>query len=457
VVAQENRPLRLTQAQVEQHPAWKAPAPGEQTPLRGLLAVPLIAWDGANLGVIQVSDPFDGDFTDADENLLVQLAQIASAAVESTRQYAREHAITEALQRNLLPQRLPPVDAIELSARYVPAAIGDRVGGDWYDVIPLVTGEVALVVGDVAGHGSRAAAMMGQVRNAVRVYALEQREPDLVLNGVSQFLPRLDAYDMVTLIYVVFDPQTGGVRYATAGHPPPLLLGPEGQARYLNGGGQVPLGVAPHLTYEQRRDALAPGATLVLYTDGLVEDPSESLEDGLARLARATEAAPSGLDALCDHVLGAVTRGRERDDVAILAARHLAMASTPLRLEVAAQATMLAPMRRTLGRWLKAVGAGEDESFEIIVACSEASANAIEHAYGPGKASFTIDLSFEGGSVVVVVRDHGRWRPPRGENRGRGQQLMAALMDRADTVADERGTEVRMVRTLTGEPRARTA
>src|SRR5439155_2505725 len=158
----------------------------------------------------------------------------------------REHRIAETLQRSLLPERLPQIPGVLLAARYVPASKDMEVGGDWYDVVQLPNGQIGLAVGDVAGHGLRAATIMGQLRMALRAYALEDTSPARVLGRLHLLSQRLDDPDMATLIYCVYDPETSGLRYASAGHLPPLVVDAEGRAAYLDGEVEPPVGAVSY-------------------------------------------------------------------------------------------------------------------------------------------------------------------------------------------------------------------
>jgi PAS domain S-box-containing protein len=183
--------------------------------------------------------------------------------------YEREHTIAETLQRSLLPERLPSVEGLEIAARYLPAGRGAAVGGDWYDVLERPDGRVALVVGDVVGHGLRAAATMGQLRNAFRAYALSESSPAEVMARVNRLVISGEEEAMATALYLVVDRETGEVTFASAGHPPPLVLSADG-ARFLEGGRSVPVGAAEPGVFREATAVLPKGASLLLYTDGLV-------------------------------------------------------------------------------------------------------------------------------------------------------------------------------------------
>jgi PAS domain S-box-containing protein len=357
-----------------------------------------------------------------------------------------ERKRADVLQRSFVPERLPEIPGVQLAARFIPGGAGVEVGGDWYDVLEIGDGSIGLAIGDVAGRGVQAAAVMAQLRNALRAYVFEPHPPAIVLERLNSLAWTLERNVMATLIYLVFDPSSGRVRFANAGHLPPLEAKPDGSTLYLEEGRSLPLGARPATSYSEAEHVLEPGSTLILYTDGLVEKRRTSIDDRLALLARSSKAEHDGLEDLCDQLLAAVRPSGE-DDVALLAIEPVQLASKELMLTIPAEPVALRSLRRALRRWLRQCEASDRESEEIILACNEAVANAIEHAYGPGDGSVEMEAGLSEGEVRIVVRDHGRWREPRGDNRGRGLGLMKAFMDSVSVVTQE-GTEVRMVRRL---------
>ena len=359
-----------------------------------------------------------------------------------------ERKRAEVLQRSFVPERLPSIPGLQLAARFVPGGTGVEVGGDWYDVLELESGRIGVAIGDVAGRGVQAASLMGQLRNALRAYAYEQHAPATALEHLNRLAWSHEGVVMATLIYLVLDPAAGVVRLASAGHLPPLRADREGSTAYLTEGRSLPLGVSRDAVYAEAEYVLDPGSALLLYTDGLIEKRSTPIDDGLAQLKRAVAATGAeDLEALCDRLLAPVS-GTE-DDVALLALRLVALAPGGLDLTLPAEPLELGSLRRTLRRWLAECEARTAEAYDIVLACNEACANAIEHAYGPGDASVRIHAALSGDQVAIRVRDSGRWREARGSNRGRGLALMESLMDSVEIVtADGRGTEVSMTRTL---------
>jgi PAS domain S-box-containing protein len=365
--------------------------------------------------------------------------------------YQREHKIAETLQRSLLPERLPQIEGLELAARYLPGARGAAIGGDWYDVLERPDGRVALVVGDVVGHGLRAAAMMGQLRNAFRAYGLVEASPAAVVARINRLVMSGVEDAMATVLYLVLDRETGELSFTAAGHPPPLVLAPDGP-RFLEGGRSVPIGASDPAVFREATAVLPPGSSLLLYTDGLVERRDAPLDQRLDQLAAVAGGAGEELDALCERVIEAVLGdGDPGDDVALLAVRPLPAAGNRISLTLPAEPASLSGLRRRLARFLHATGASDMEQYEVTLTISEAAGNAIEHAYGPGDATYEVDVAFVGGVLVATVRDSGSWREKRGEHRGRGLRIIEDLMDEVSVRAEEGGTVVTMRRRLADE------
>jgi serine phosphatase RsbU (regulator of sigma subunit)/anti-sigma regulatory factor (Ser/Thr protein kinase) len=386
-------------------------------------------------------------FDAADQRLLELAADRVAMALEHSR-LLHEHHLAVTLQESLLPERLPEVAGLTFAARYLPGQ-GASVGGDWYDVVPLPSGGVALVMGDVVSHGIRAASVMAQLRNALRTYAMDGASPVEVVERLAGVVRALDRREMVTLAYLVVDPEANEVRYVLGGHPPPLVVDGDG-SRFLEEPRSPPLGALAHPRYVEGSATLAPDSVLVLYTDGLVERRGAKIDDGIAGLvdvvADGTQRDP---DMICDAALEQLLPGGEADDdVALLVTRTVAQRSDVLDLRLPAIASSLAVLRRALRTWLPQNGANDDDVIEVLIAVGEAAGNAVEHAYGPGDALFDVSGSVTDGVFEIAVRDYGSWRPPRGQNRGRGTLLMQQLMDEFEVSTTNDGTEVRLVRRL---------
>jgi anti-sigma regulatory factor (Ser/Thr protein kinase) len=411
--------------------------------VRSLLGVPLLV-EGAALGVLHVGTVTPREFTNADAMLLQLVAAQAAPAIDRARLFEaldREHRSAVALQRSLLPDRLPDLVGIDSAVRYLPARA--EIGGDWYDVIELSAGHVGLAIGDVAGHGLRAAALMGQLRTGLRAYALEGHPPAEALRRLDRLLHTISGRGMATAAYAVLDPATGVLRYASAGHPPPVLVRGGREATLLGISAAPPLGTLAFAAYHEVEVTLGPGDTILLYTDGLVERRREPLTNGLERL-RALAAVPASADQLCQRVTERLVPPEGGDDDIAVVALRIVPVESAMRVRLAADPQVLSQVRRMLNRWLQAHGAQPAEIAALTLACGEACANAIEHAYPPGPAYFELEALHDEGLVTLAVRDSGRWRAPRGGHRGRGLKMIEAAVDEVDVGTTDLGTEVVM-------------
>ncbi|MEV0370423.1 SpoIIE family protein phosphatase [Streptomyces sp. NPDC050636] len=325
------------------------------------------------------------------DDLLVaaQLATHTALGVDKAVLYGREAYIADALQRTMLPDSLPQPTGVRLASRYLPAAETARVGGDWYDAIPLPGSRVALVVGDVMGHSMTSAAIMGQLRTTAQTLAGLDLPPQEVLHHLDEQAQRLGSDRMATCLYAVYDPVAHRIIIANAGHPPPVMLHRGGRAEVLRVPPGAPIGVGGVDFEAVELDAPA-GATLVLYTDGLVESRIrdvwtgiEQLRERLTETARLTGPNPPPLEPLCDEVLDMLGPGDRDDDIALLAARFDGIAPSDVaywyldpKAQTAGQARRLA--RRALARW------GLDElTDQVELLVSEVVTNAVRYAERP--------------------------------------------------------------------------
>jgi len=420
--------------------------------IRSLLGVPLLV-EGRVIGVMHVGSLTRRHFDDRETDLLQLAADRAAIAIEHARLHAQRH-IVESLQRAMLPSALPVIPGVQFTATYRPAAIDSRVGGDWYDVFELGRGRIALVIGDVVGRGVEAGALMAQVRTALRAYALEGHPPAGVMELLNRLFAAVRPTKLTTLAYLVLDPERGELRLVSAGHLPPIIVGPDGTGRVIGVEGDPPVGAFRGAIYHEHRLRLEPGSRVVLVTDGAAEVRGEPLDAGLERL-RELCVRERDAHALCSAIgAGVVTGGPSDDDVAVLVAE---LQPLPERLATRwpADADALGGLRHLLRRWLAGHGASENEIYDITVAVQEAAANAVEHAYAPGTAAFSVDAHAEEGVIVVTVTDRGSWREARGANRGRGFPLMRGLMESVDVRPADHGTSVVLRRTLETAPRGR--
>ena len=290
--------------------------------MRSAMIVPLVA-RGQTLGAITFIFAESGrQYSTQELELAEELGRRAGLALDHARLYAREHRTAETLQRALLPPKLPDVRGHALAARYLPGRVGDHVGGDWYDAFELADGRHGIAIGDIGGRGVQAAALMGQVRNALRAYALKAPGPAAALSDLREMGDRLKELHFATLTYIVYDAATGEGRLANAGHLPALVRAADGSTSFLAEPASPPLGAGPGAASAESSFTLAPASTLVLYTDGLVETRDRSLDHGLGRLAAAAATSAGGVEQLADGILAALPEQRE-DDVALLVLRRL--------------------------------------------------------------------------------------------------------------------------------------
>jgi len=314
----------------------------------------------------------------------------------------------------------------------------------------LADGRLVLAIGDVVGHGVRAASSMGRLRSALEIYAVDHHSPaDMLANLNRHFSAFADA-DMATVGVLVYEPERRRVRFATAGHPPPLLRHADGSVHFLEPPRGMPICASPRAQYEETETRLPPGSTLLLYTDGLVERRQESLDDGFDRLCDAVASAPVDVEALADHVIDRlVSPGESTDDIALLVVRFDA-ALEDFRMDLGANPRELARLRRAIAEWAVRAGVPRSTSEDVILAVNEAVANAMAHAYGPGDASVEVTARCpDVGMLEVLVRDFGRWREERpADGGGRGLTLIRNLMDDVAIDATSEGTTVRMTRAV---------
>jgi PAS domain S-box-containing protein len=387
-------------------------------------------------------------FTPEDHTLLTVLAGRLGQGLQRVYEVDEQRETAVALQHAMLgPASLPGGFAV----RYHPASRPLQVGGDWYDVVNIDAGRVALIVGDCVGHGLAAATVMGQLRSACRALLLEKSSPGAVLAGLDRFAARVPGADCTTAFCAVLTLATGEVVYSSAGHPPAIMVHADGATEMLERGQGFPLTVRPDQTRPEAHVTMPPRSTLLLYTDGLVERRGDSIEDGMARAADLVGGGRSlELDDVADELMSRLEpTGGYRDDVAILLYRQPA----PLEMDFTADVGQLAPSRAALRTWLTEAGVEPQQIQDMLVATGEAVANAIEHGHR-GRPEGTISLratALVDGLQVSVV-DSGVWKTPRqipGEYRGRGISLMRCLVQDLSIHSSDAGTTVHMYARIT--------
>jgi anti-sigma regulatory factor (Ser/Thr protein kinase) len=303
-----------------------------------------------------------------------------------------------------LPKDLPRIHDLRFAARYLAGGTGLDVGGDWYDVQEIDAGKTIISIGDVVGRGVFAAAAMGQFRNMLNAYAIEGVGPARTLERMNEVVLRTAGERYATVAYLIFDHVAHTLTYARAGHPPPLLLQPDGAVQMLDETTDMPVGVWPKSTYEERTVAFTPGSTLLLYTDGLVETRDRDMHTGILQLAEHFAKAPTEPEDLADNLLREFAPDRS-DDTAILIVRHLSAKDTlgnRWRCEQfdAREATRL---RGEILEQLEALAEPGQDLFEAALALGEVLGNVARHA--PGEASIVLD--WHGTRPIIAVADRG--------------------------------------------------
>ena len=371
----------------------------------------------------------------------------------------RQRAITKRevmleLQRALLPVGLPVLPDLSLAAGYRPADRADAAGGDWFDVVAMPDDTVALVVGDVVGHGATASAVMGQLRAIAADRLQRGGDVDDVLHALDSFAADSANARGSTVILAIVDRPSGSVRYVVRGHPPPLVVAADGAARYLCGSSGPPLAL-PSNRFYPAEDRLAAGDTLVLYSDGAVVRPRRSIGLGMEDLAECVTKVVRGntsreRDAAA-AVCAAITGGPSHDDVSVLAATVLSERPKPLVITVPAAAEQLGEVRSRFTGWLEEFRAGEDDRVALELSVVEAVTNSIEHAFAGPPGSVRVDAVLDrDGTVEVMVSDDGRWKPPQADPgfRGRGLMMMREFSDDFQLDISTAGTTVNLAKAL---------
>jgi PAS domain S-box-containing protein len=420
-----------------------------------LLAAPL---DGSGSSAIAAQFPAGGPVSAEVRELFSVLTSHLAQVLAKARDYEQARAVALTLQHAILgPTELPH----GFAARYTPAVPPLEVGGDWYDVIPLPGQRTGVVAGDCVGRGLPAAAVMGQLRSASQAVLLRAPGPAEALADLDTFASRIPGAECASVFCAILDPAAGTVTYSCAGHPPPILVADGASYQLLDQARSLPLAMLPDdWRRSQATATLPPGATLMLYTDGLVERRNQSLDKGIdAAAVTVAEHARDHPDEVADRVMSAMTpaAGYE-DDVAVLIYRH---PPAPLTVQITAdEPSGLALLRARLRQWLPAAGIGSREATDIMIAAGEATGNAVEHGTADrpaGAAPVRISLTARAAPnmVELTITDTGSWRTPpadRGQpgpgTRGHGIIFMHALMDDVTIHPSEHGTTVTLTKDL---------
>ncbi|MEV0904151.1 ATP-binding SpoIIE family protein phosphatase [Streptomyces hokutonensis] len=405
--------------------------------VHSMIAVPLRA-RGTTLGVaVAVRMAHPDDYAEDDAVLAEELASRAAVCIDNARRFARERSTALALQHTLLPRGMPGQAAVEVAHRYQPSGSLAGIGGDWFDVIPLSGSRVALVVGDVVGHGIASSATMGRLCTAVRTLADVDLPPDELLTHLDDLVTHLASDDTgdevaelgATCLYAVYDPVSRRLTMAAAGHPPPALVLPDGTASLVPMTAGPPLGVGG-LPFEAVELELPEGAVVALYTDGLIEDRDRDVDHATAELCRALTASAESLDALCDSVLKAVMPEEPSDDVALLLARTRALGGDRVATwDIEPDPARVAGARQAATDQLAAWGL-EEEAFVTELVVSELVTNAIRYGQPPIQLRLIRDRA-----LICEVSDGSSTSPHLRrahvyDEGGRGLLLVAQLTQR---------------------------
>ncbi|MCX3061705.1 SpoIIE family protein phosphatase [Streptomyces beihaiensis] len=394
----------------------------------GLAVVPLLS-RGRAVGVCLVGWDAPHPFSPEERSLLTATAGLVGQALTRARAYDREQELATTLQRSLLPRSLPELPGGVAVARYLPARRGLQVGGDWYDVIALPHNHVALVIGDVQGHSAAAATIMGQIRTAIRAYAVEGHPPDVVVSHANRLLVGMETDLFATCCYVDLGMEEGQAWCVRAGHPPPLLRHPDGDTEEVAVEGGPPLGVLAESEFPMTSVVLAPGTALALVTDGLVESAGLDMDVGLLRVRTTLAAAdPANVDRMADDVLG--DRGLGEDDVALLLLRYDGLKVRPIRAgwSVWRLPDAVLHARRFTARTLRSWKVAHMTDTVLLVV-SELVTNALVHTEG----AVHLDLMLTGDRLRVTVRDTSSRTPVKPvivdweSTGGRGLLLVEAM------------------------------
>lgn len=411
------------------------------TPQAGTAAIALQHPDGVLVVWIELAEK--RPFTLEDQTLLSVLAGRLGQGLQRVHQVDVQRETALALQHAILGPAVLPDGFV---VRYQAASPPLQVGGDWYDIVDLDDGRIALIVGDCVGHGLAAAAIMGQMRSACRALLFDRPSPNAVLAGMDRFASKLPGARCTTAVCAILDPETGDLVYSTAGHPPPVLVTTDGSIRMLDDAHTIALGIRADWPRPQSSLRMPASSTLALYSDGLVERRRIPLEQGISLAAQKIwSGQTSRLEDLADDVMAELApTGGYQDDVVLLLYRHPA----PLELAFPADVSQLATARSALRKWLKRARLAPEQTMDVLVAAGEAVCNAIEHGHrhSPG-GEVSMSATVVHDRIQLTVIDSGTWKEEvtaTPTHRGRGISMMRGLMQDVTIHRSPAGTTVRL-------------
>lgn len=385
-------------------------------------------------------------FSDDDRAMAEDIGRRAAVALENSQLFEREHHIAETLQRALLPAQLPSVPAITLDWEYRPATRESQVGGDWYDAFQLPDDSLFISIGDVCGHGLEAAVTMSNLRQSLRSLAFECPDPWLVLEAVNRILQCEQSGTLATALFARFDPQTLRLEYASAGHPPPILMDSSNMPRVLPAGG-TPLGILSlggniaHHTVD-----LEPSSTILFYTDGLIEFSRDVLREEDRLLHAMSKLSPHDRNPAATIVNAMLAGSLQADDIAVLTIQTEEHPLDVIDAWLPCVPSSAPIIRRLIRRFARAHALDDYECFRLLTACGEAIAGATQYAYDESPNALRVTTKRQGGVIEVTVRDSGGKRQTQDNDldRGQGVVLMRALSNDMRMEQEEDGTSVRL-------------
>jgi signal transduction histidine kinase/CheY-like chemotaxis protein len=423
--------------------------------VRACVSQPLRNHGGRVIGSLGLLWPTPRQFDPPELDLFARTAEITQAALDRICTLERERHIAVEFQEQLLDLDRGQTAAV-VAAVYQPAEEAMRVGGDWYLVTPLDhTGRVGISVGDVVGHGLSAAIVMSRLRAAVAATALTQPDPAAVLGVLDRYASTVSGGRCATVTYAVVDADSdigaATISYASAGHPYPLLVPPDGPPMFLQAGRRPPVAARTTPAVDSpAQTELAPGSLILLYTDGLIERPGDTLDQGFARLRRAAaHCADRPVGDICEQLLERMRPpGGYTDDVVLLALRPRHSTARSFAIVLPAEPSRIRDARQQLGRWLTGIGVEPSRKHDIVLATAEAVTNAIEHgSHCDARRTVTVEAFRRGDSVSATVSDSGQWSGDsaaslRTQQGGRGLTLINGLADHVDTIRTAHGTRI---------------